>query len=116
MTNKPQPKEPRLLDRVRTEIRLRGMSYRTENSYVDWIRRFIIFNGKRHPNEMGPAEIKDFLAWLVNERNVAASTQNQALHAILFLYREGAWHRVAGPGPLAAGEETSTAADGLHTG
>lgn len=88
MTNKPQPKEPRLLDRVRTEIRLRGMSYRTENSYVDWIRRFIIFNGKRHPNEMGPAEIRDFLAWLVNERNVAASTQNQALHAILFLYRE----------------------------
>ena len=88
MTKKPEPNEPRLLDRVRTEIRLRGMSYRTENSYVDWIRRFIIFQGKRHPLEMGPAEIRDFLAWLVNECNVAASKQNQALHSILFLYIE----------------------------
>ena len=55
MTNKPQPKEPRLFDRVRTVIRLRGMSYLAENSYVDWIRRFITFHGKRHPVEMGAA-------------------------------------------------------------
>lgn len=79
---------PKLLDQVRTAIRLRRMSYRTEQTYTDWIKRFIIFHGKRHPREMGAAEIRGFLAYLVNERNVAASTQNQALHSILFLYRE----------------------------
>jgi integron integrase len=64
------------------------MSYQTEKAYVDWIRRFIIFHNKRHPKEMGATEIRDFLAHLVNDRNVAPSTQNQALHALLFLYRE----------------------------
>jgi len=79
---------PKLLDQVRTTIRLRGMSYRTEKAYADWIKRFIIFHNKRHPKEMGAMEIRDFLAHLVNDRNVAPSTQNQALHALLFLYRE----------------------------
>lgn len=83
-----QSQQPKLLDQVRTTIRLRGMSYRTEQSYVDWIKRFIIFHNKRHPKEMGATQIRDFLAHLVNDRNVAASTRNQALHSILFLYRE----------------------------
>jgi integron integrase len=82
------PNQPKLLDQVRTAIRLRRMSYRTEQTYTDWIKRFIIFHHKRHPQEMGAPEIREFLAYLVNERNVAASTQNQALHSILFLYRE----------------------------
>jgi integron integrase len=81
-------KQPKLLDQVRTTIRLRGMSYETEKAYADWIKRFIIFHHKRHPKEMGAPEIRDFLAHLVNDRNVAPSTQNQALHALLFLYRE----------------------------
>ena len=81
------PNPPRLLDQVRTAIRLRGMSYRTEQAYVDWIRRYILFHQKRHPSELGPAEIRAFLAHLVNDSNVAPSTQNQALHSILFLYR-----------------------------
>jgi integron integrase len=86
-SDSPAPK-PRLLDQVRTTIRLRGMSYQTEKTYADWIKRFILFHNKRHPKEMGAPEIRDFLAHLVNDRNVAASTQNQALHSILFLYRE----------------------------
>ena len=64
------------------------MSYQTEKAYVDWIKRFILFHSKRHPKEMGASEIRAFLANLVNDRNVAASTQNQALHSLLFLYRE----------------------------
>ncbi len=84
-----QPSQPpRLLDQVRTAIRIRRMSYRTEQAYCDWIKRFILFHGKRHPKEMGAPEIEAFLADLVNNRKVAASTQNQALHSILFLYRE----------------------------
>jgi hypothetical protein len=64
------------------------MSYQTEKAYADWIKRFIIFHNKRHPKEMGAREIRDFLAHLVNDRDVAPSTQNQALHSLLFLYRE----------------------------
>ena len=79
---------PKLLDQVRTAIRLRRMSYRTEQTYCDWIKRFIFFHNKRHPKEMGAPEIEAFLADMVNNRNVSASTQNQALHSILFLYRE----------------------------
>jgi integron integrase len=79
---------PRLLDRVRSEIRRRHFSRSTERSYLGWIRRFILFNGKRHPSTMGAGEITAFLSWLAVERNVSASTQNQALAAILFLYRE----------------------------
>ena len=81
------PAEPRLLDRVRREIRLRHYSIRTEGAYVDWIRRFIIFNDKRHPSELGPSEVAAFLTHLAVERRVAPSTQSQAKSAILFLYR-----------------------------
>jgi integron integrase len=79
---------PRLLDQVREVIRIRHYSIRTEQAYVQWIRRFILFHGKRHPREMGAPELTAFLSDLATYRNVAASTQNQALHAILFLYRE----------------------------
>jgi integron integrase len=81
-------KEPRLLDRVRVSIRTKQYSIRTEQAYVDWIRRFILFHGKRHPMEMGKAEVEAFLTHLAVNRNVAASTQNQALSALLYLYRE----------------------------
>lgn len=80
--------EPRLLDRVRASIRTKHYSIRTEQAYVDWIRRFILFHGKRHPIEMGKTEIEKFLTHLAVNRNVAASTQNQALSALLFLYRD----------------------------
>lgn len=79
---------PRLLDRVRAEIRMRHYSRRTEEAYVLWIRRFIVFHGKKHPSEIGAPEISAFLAWLATEQRVAASTQNQALSAVLFLYRD----------------------------
>ena len=79
---------PRLLDRVRAVLRTRHCSLRTEKAYVAWIRRYILFHGKRHPAEMGASEITRFLSALAIERNVAASTQNQALSALLFLYRE----------------------------
>jgi len=78
---------PKLLDQVRRAIRLKGYSIRTEEAYVNWIRRFILFHDKRHPQEMGSAEVEAFLSHLVSEKNVAPSTQNQALSALLFLYR-----------------------------
>jgi integrase len=81
------PRPPRLLDRVRITLRARHGSRRTEKAYVGWIRRYILFHDKRHPVEMGAAEVTQFLSWLAVEKNVAASTQNQALSALLFLYR-----------------------------
>ena len=82
------PAGPRLLDRVRDAIRRRHYSRRTEETYVHWIRRFIYFSGKRHPAELGAPEVTAFLNHLASERNVAAATQNQALSALVFLYRE----------------------------
>jgi len=78
----------KLLDQVRDAIRTRHYSYRTEEAYVGWIKRFILFHGKRHPADMGKAEIEHFLTALAVKRKVAASTQNQALAAILFLYKD----------------------------
>jgi len=78
---------PRLLEQVRAAIRARHYSYRTEQAYVHWIRRFIRFHGRRHPAEMGKREAETFLTDLAVRRNVSASTQNQALSAILFLSR-----------------------------
>jgi integron integrase len=80
--------KPKLLDVVRTRIRAKRYSYRTEEQYVDWIRRFILFSGKRHPAEMSAPEVARYLTHLAVERKVSASTQNQALAAILFLYRQ----------------------------
>ncbi len=87
-TTSDAPRPTRLLDRVREALRARHYSIRTEEAYVGWIRRFILFNGMRHPKDMGDAEINAFLSHLALERHVAASTQNQALAALLFLYRD----------------------------
>jgi len=79
---------PRLLDQVREIIRIKHYSIRTEQAYVQWIRRYILYHGKRHPRDMGAKEVSAFLSSLAITAKVAASTQNQALNAILFLYRE----------------------------
>ena len=84
----PTPHPTRLLDQVRHRIRLKHYSIRTEQAYVDWIRRYIHFHGKRHPAVMGAPDIEAFLTDLAVARNVAAATQNQARSALLFLYRE----------------------------
>lgn len=83
----PTHKEPRLLDRLRDAIYARHFSPRTVEAYVSWARRFILFHGKRHPAAMGGAEVKAFLTYLAISRRVSPSTQNQALAALLFLYR-----------------------------
>jgi integron integrase len=83
----PRVGPPRLLDRVRRCARLRHLSARTEEAYLGWIRRFILFHAKRHPDAMGPPEVIAFLTHLAVERRVSARTQNQALAALVFLYR-----------------------------
>ncbi len=89
MTALPEsPAPPRLLDRVRWHLRVKRYSLRTEQVYIDWIRRFILFHGKRHPESMGEEEIARFLSHLAIEGRVAASTQNQAFSALLFLYQQ----------------------------
>jgi integron integrase len=81
-------RKPRLLEQVRARIRFLHYSVATERAYCEWIRRFILFHDKRHPSELGAAEIESFLSHLAERRNVSASTQNQALNALLFLYRQ----------------------------
>lgn len=78
---------PRLLDQLRSEIRVRHLSLSTEEAYADWVRRFILFHGKRHPKDMGVKEVETFLSHLAVTRKVSGSTQNQAKSALLFLYR-----------------------------
>jgi Phage integrase, N-terminal SAM-like domain len=87
--------KPKLLDQVRQAIRTRHLSPRTEEAYVGWIKRFIFFNSKRHPAELGEVEIGQFLSSLATNAHVSASTQNQALNALLFLYQE-VFHRRIG--------------------
>ncbi len=87
-SNTPVPQGPKLLDQVRDRIRVKHYSIRTETQYVQWVRRFILFHGKRHPREMGAGEVEAFLSHLAVDGKVAAATQNQALSALLFLYRE----------------------------
>ena len=84
----PDDRPPRLMRQLRDRIRFRHYSLRTERTYAHWVRRFIAHSGMRHPREMGAAEVTAFLSSLATERKVAASTQNQALSAILFLYKE----------------------------
>ena len=84
----PEIPRPRLLEMARDAIRRRHYSYRTEQAYLHWMKRFILFSGKRHPSELGGAEVTAFLNHLAVERTVAAATQNQALAALLFLYKE----------------------------
>src|SRR3989442_15300720 len=89
-------KRPRLLEQLRDAIRRRHYSPRTEDAYVHWVKRFIYYSGKRHPAQLGAAEVSAFLNHLARERDVAAATQNQALSALLFLYKD------ALGGPLAS--------------
>ena len=79
--------QPKLLDPVRNLIRAKHYSIRTEETYVGWIRKFVLFHGKKHPKDLGEKEIRSFLTHLAVNRKVAASTQNQAFNALLFLYR-----------------------------
>ena len=79
---------PKLLDRMREAIRVKHYALATERTYIHWAKRFIFFHNKRHPAEMGAPEVESFLSALATERNVSASTQNQAMHAILFLYKD----------------------------
>jgi site-specific recombinase XerD len=81
------PQAPRLLDEVRKAIRVRHYSYRTEKAYVEWIWRFVVFHGRQNPKLLGGAEVEKFLSHLAQDRNVSAATQNQALAALLFLYK-----------------------------
>ena len=83
----PAKKDKKLLDQLRDQIRVKQYSPRTEKTYVRWVREFILFHNKRHPREMGTREINQFLTHLVVERKVSASTQNQVISSILFLYR-----------------------------
>src|SRR5882672_4934026 len=82
------PLQPKLLDQLRGRLRVKHYSIRTEQAYVDWVRRFILFHGKRHPRDLGPREVEAFLTHLAVKGRVSASTQNQAKSAILFLFRE----------------------------
>lgn len=81
------PTKPKLLEQLRSELRYRHYAYQTEKSYLAWVKQYVIFHNKRHPGEMGGEQIKAFLTHLAVKRNVAASTQNQALCAIVFLYK-----------------------------
>jgi integron integrase len=87
-TTPPAPTPQKLLDQVRDKIRVKHYSIRTETQYVHWIKRFIFFHGKRHPKDMDAVEVEAFLTHLAVAGSVSASTQNQALSALLFLYRE----------------------------
>ena len=84
----PATRAPKLLERLRVHLRTRHYSLRTEVAYVDWVRRFILFHDKRHPQDMGPSEVEAFLSHLAVDRQVAASTQNQAKSALLYLYKQ----------------------------
>jgi integron integrase len=84
----PRVQQPRLLEQVRAALRIKHYSLRTEETYVQWIRRFILFHDKRHPQAMGAVEVQQFLTHLAVAQHVAASTQNQAFSALLFLYKE----------------------------
>lgn len=86
--NERPPKPPRLLDQIREALRLRHYSLRTEQAYLHWTKRFIYFHGKRHPRDLGPKEVEAFLTHLAVEGGVSASTQGQALAALLFLYTQ----------------------------
>lgn len=96
--------EKKLLDQMADKIRLKHYSHKTLESYTLWCRRFILFHGKRHPREMGKTEIEAFLNHLANRARVSASTQNQALHSVLFLYREVLGMEIVGVSSIRAKE------------
>ena len=88
ITRKFVPKSVRLMDQVREVLRFHHYAYNTEKSYVSWILQFIRFHNKKHPKDMGKAEVEAFLSNLAINRNVSTSTQNQAFNAIIFLYKK----------------------------
>jgi integron integrase len=104
----PASNERKLLDQVSDAIRLKHYSYRTEQTYKEWIKRYILFHKKRHPKDMGEDEIQAFISHLAVERNIAASTQNQALSAVLFLYRHVLQRDVQLPSQIIRAEKSKT--------
>ena len=92
----PPAGKPKLLDQVRDVTRRKHNSIRTEQAYIDWIKRFIIYHGKRHSGEMAEEEVAEFLTHLARDLDVASSTQNQELSALFFLYKEVLKMRSAG--------------------
>jgi len=102
----PLGRPPKLLDRVRLEARRRHLSHRTEQSYVAWVRRFVLFHAKRHPRDMAEPEVVDFLSHLAAEGGVSASTQSQALAALVFLYRHVVGRELEGLGEAARARRT----------
>jgi len=109
MTNNITPPQPRkLLDQVSDALRLKHYSYRTEQAYKDWIKRYILFHHKRHPRDMAASEVQAFLTHLAVDLNVAASTQNQALSALLFLYRHVLQQPLDLPPDLIRAEKSKT--------
>jgi len=110
MQTKPtsSPKGKKLLEQVSDAIRLKHYSSRTEKTYTDWIRRFILFHDKRHPKDMGTQEIQAFITHLATQRHLSASTQNQALSAVLFLYRHVLQKDIDLPSDLIRAEKSET--------
>src|SRR5437667_311764 len=102
----PNPKA-RLLDQVREVIRVKHYSIRTEQAYVGWIKRFIFFHNKRHPREMAAPEVQAFISHLAAKRDVAASTQNQALNALVFLYGQVLHQELGAIGEMARARRPS---------
>ena len=104
MSNQP----PKLMDQVSDAIRTKHYSPRTEQTYIDWIKRYILFHDKRHPKDMGAPEIQAFITHLAVEKNVAASTQNQALSAVIFLYRHVLRIEIDIPSDIIRAEKSKT--------
>ncbi|NWG08618.1 MAG: integron integrase [Chloroflexi bacterium] len=102
------PKNKKLLDQLSDAIRLKHYSYRTEQTYKEWVKRYILFHGKRHPRELGVENIQAYLSHLAVEKNVSASTQNQALSAILFLYRHVLHIDIEFPTDIVRAEKSKT--------
>jgi integron integrase len=103
-----QTQSGKLLDQVRDAIRVKHYSARTEKTYVEWIRRYILFHNKRHPKDMGASEVQAFIIYLASEKHVAASTQNQALSAVTFLYRHVLKKDIELPSNLIRAEKSQT--------
>jgi site-specific recombinase XerD len=108
----PAARAPKLLDQLRDAIRTKHYSLRTEQAYVQWVRRYIHFHGLRHPSELGKEHVEAFLTSLAVERHVSASTQTQALSALLFLYKEIPASRPALADRCHTGPKTCPAANG----
>ncbi|MEW5800329.1 MAG: integron integrase [Bacteroidota bacterium] len=98
--------QQKLLDAVRETVRLKHLSLRTEDAYIAWIKEFVLFHNKRHPNEMGEPEIRSFLSYLAQRKSVSSSTQNQALNAIIFLYVQVLGKKIGEIGPVIRAHRT----------